>query len=224
MKGREAHMADCSICGKKLGLFDTRKETVKGRTFSICEECGWAIDGVNRANKNGSPSEIKTRKTELAQVAKKCSDSILREHLLELSTEAGDVSVDKAMGESSKHFCPICGAKIDDKAGTCSICGYKLRGVYITKEEKQELNKEKFLQFPKNPLYEYAVECIKDSDVLGVLDIGLLEGTIMQYALNGWRLHTAFSSEIGKNALLGINATVNQTILIFERCIKHADN
>lgn len=40
------------------------------------------------------------------------------------------------------------------------------------------------------------------------------------YAIRGWHLHSAFTNEVGKNAALGINATINQTILIFERCIK----
>ena len=43
---------------------------------------------------------------------------------------------------------------------------------------------------------------------------------INNYAMNGWRLHSAFTNEVGKNAALGINATINQTVLIFERCIK----
>ena len=59
-----------------------------------------------------------------------------------------------------------------------------------------------------------------DSAVLGKFDQDKVQHLINNYAMNGWRLHSAFTNEVGKNAALGINATINQTVLIFERCIK----
>lgn len=69
-------------------------------------------------------------------------------------------------------------------------------------------------------MYEYKVETVMDSAVLGKFDQDNTQRLINSYAINGWRLHTAFTNEVGKNAALGINATINQTVLIFERCIK----
>ncbi len=80
------------------------------------------------------------------------------------------------------------------------------------------LNKQQ--QILKNAIYEYKVEIISDSAFLGKTSKSELEDTIMQYALNGWKLHSVTTNEIGKNAMLGINSTLNNTILVFERCIK----
>ena len=76
-----------------------------------------------------------------------------------------------------------------------------------------------------NPRFEYRTVYIEDSKD-GTLDKNLLQKTLMEYANEGWRLHTIFTNELGKNvdpAFIGSrNATVEETILIFERCIKLA--
>ena len=59
-----------------------------------------------------------------------------------------------------------------------------------------------------------------DSAILGKFDKEAVEKVLTEYATQGWHLHSSFSNEVGKNAAVGINATINQTILIFERCIK----
>ncbi len=39
----------------------------------------------------------------------------------------------------------------------------------------------------------------------------------------GWRLITMYSNEIGKNSIAGVNATMCEDIMIFERCIKQGE-
>lgn len=50
---------------------------------------------------------------------------------------------------------------------------------------------------------------------------------LSEHAKNGWRLHTMYSNELGKNALMilgfGANATACEDVLIFERRIPDLD-
>ena len=55
-----------------------------------------------------------------------------------------------------------------------------------------------------------------------------LAQTLNELGIDGWHLVTAYSNELGKNALsggaggvmLGVNSTVDENILIFERYVK----
>ena len=75
--------------------------------------------------------------------------------------------------------------------------------------------------------YEYATEYLRDSSN-GILDKSQLDSVLKKYSEEGWRLHSVFTNEAGKNAsstgigglALGSNSTIDITILIFERCIK----
>jgi len=47
---------------------------------------------------------------------------------------------------------------------------------------------------------------------------------LTDYARAGWKLHTMYSNELGKNAVallgLGVNSTACEDVLIFERRIR----
>jgi len=74
----------------------------------------------------------------------------------------------------------------------------------------------------ENGKFEYDV--IEVIDKSGKTDIQELQYILNDHAKNGWRLVNTFTNELGKDALalmgLGINATIDQVILIFERPIK----
>ena len=82
-------------------------------------------------------------------------------------------------------------------------------------------------QLSKNPIFEYKLIVINDL-LSGVIDERAIQDTLSEWSKKGWRLHTMFSSEIGKIStgisMAGFgsitNATIDQTVLIFERCIK----
>lgn len=73
-------------------------------------------------------------------------------------------------------------------------------------------------------IMEYSVEVIRDTSV-GVTDVVALKSTLEHYSKHGWKLKSAFTNEIGKNSVevsmsvvnQGINSTIDQLILIFER-------
>ncbi len=114
--------------------------------------------------------------------------------------------------------CPKCGEMLGDQVDSCSKCGYKY-------SYDKDLLKIKSL----NDLYEYKVVPVMD-DSTGTLDTNQLSVILNGNAFNGWRLKNVITNEIGKNATTigyaGIsgstNATIDMTILIFERKVKSA--
>lgn len=124
--------------------------------------------------------------------------------------------------------CPNCGELLGDAVKECFKCHYNYEEVSKRKEEESKLKDEaKKDQLSKNPLFEYKVIVINDLSN-GQVDNIKIQEALDEWSEKGWRLHTIFSSEIGKNST-GVsiasfgsitNATIDQTILIFERCIK----
>lgn len=138
--------------------------------------------------------------------------------------------------------CPNCNELLGDSVTECFNCHYSY--IYkrvITKDEqmvkkkqqmkelekREEENRLKQAQLSKNPLFEYKVIVINDLSS-GQVDNIKIQETLNEWSEKGWRLHSIYSSEIGKNStgisIAGFgsitNATIDQTVLIFERCIK----
>ncbi len=130
--------------------------------------------------------------------------------------------------------CMKCGHTMNDYEINncwCTNCNKK----YASKEEILLLNeeyrqiKEAEIQEEKRKadyavkrlgLYEYDVVTILNKDH-GQVDYKSMSELINKRAREGWRLHTVYSNELGKNAVkilgLGINATACEDVLIFER-------
>ncbi len=74
-----------------------------------------------------------------------------------------------------------------------------------------------------NDLYEYDVITIVNANH-GQVDKTRMINIINEKARQGWRLHTVYSNELGKNAVallgFGMNSTASEDVLIFERRIK----
>lgn len=142
--------------------------------------------------------------------------------------------------------CPNCGELIGDNVNECFKCHYnysykrvitaqEIRNRREEKEREKEnkiqnlqtFEKEKEIQIKRNPLYEYKTELVNDLHT-GEVDNSRIQLLLKEYASNGWRLHSAFVNEIGKSSTatsigflgMSVNATIGQTILIFERCIR----
>lgn len=95
------------------------------------------------------------------------------------------------------------------------------------KRELEAENARRREVLSKNPVYEYRTEYLRD-DASGILNKRDLDSILNRYANDGWRLHTMVVNEAGKNSttvgMAGIsnstNATIDVTILVFERCVK----
>ena len=85
-----------------------------------------------------------------------------------------------------------------------------------------EAAKQKLQAEGKDGYYEYSVVSLVDEG--GRTNIKKMAGTLNEMGLAGWHLVTSHTNELGKNALMlagfGINATADETILIFERYVK----
>lgn len=101
------------------------------------------------------------------------------------------------------------------------------------REERYNLQLENLRKQNFDGYYEYKVVSLSDVSGLlkknsGRVDIEAMTETLNELGIDGWHLVTAYSNELGKNALsggaggvsLGINSTVDENILIFERFIK----
>lgn len=146
--------------------------------------------------------------------------------------------------------CPKCGELIGDDVKECFNCHYNytygriINPAEIAREreraqqaiqqkiasrEVREQRREAQLQ--KNPKYEYETVVINDLSS-GEADSDTIQKTLSEYSEEGWRLHSIFTNEIGKSSAtaivsflgMSINATIDQTILIFERCIDAGSN
>lgn len=104
------------------------------------------------------------------------------------------------------------------------------------REEKNELFQERRRMLQSNDIdgyWEYKAISLLDQGGLFSADSGRVNTVKMTSLLNdmgldGWHLVTAYSNELGKNAfsggmggtMLGVNSTVDENVLIFERWIK----
>lgn len=75
-------------------------------------------------------------------------------------------------------------------------------------------------------VYEYLVLDVRDKS--GSVNIDQLTKLLNQYGQQGWHLVSAYTNEMGKNAVsiggIGLNSTVDQNILIMERKLQSANN
>lgn len=73
-----------------------------------------------------------------------------------------------------------------------------------------------------NEFFEYDVVTVINKDH-GTIDQQEMMRILSDHAKKGWKLHTIYSNELGKNALsvlgLGVNSTASEDVLIFERRI-----
>ena len=141
-------------------------------------------------------------------------------------------------------ICPKCGKKNSDRAANCFSCGINLKAVEEEIRKQEELRRQRETvsrisdearsadlteKIKLNNLYEYDVVTITDKST-GAMDVVSLRKVLSEHGKMGWRLVNSFTNEIGVNSsstsfagyTSGTNATIDQTILIFERCIKRA--
>ena len=113
------------------------------------------------------------------------------------------------------------------------------------REEEQKQQEEQRQQYEYNlkienltkmgldGYYEYKVISLLDESGFfkkksGSVDTTAMTETLNQLGIEGWHLVTAYSNELGKNAMsggiggamLGTNSTVDENILIFERFVR----
>lgn len=100
-------------------------------------------------------------------------------------------------------------------------------------EEQHRIRLERLRSQNFDGYYEYKVISLSDTSGIFKKNSGRVDTVSMTQALNdlgldGWHLVSAYSNELGKNALsggfggvmTGVNSTIDENILIFERFVK----
>ncbi len=134
--------------------------------------------------------------------------------------------------------CPKCGELVGTHADVCFKCKY----VFYDRIQEIELERQKSeakrlaeaarqeelrVKISLNDIYEYDVVCIRDKHS-GGMDVEKLTAVLKEHGEMGWRLVNTFTNELGvessgismRGMSYSTNATIDETILIFERCIK----
>ena len=92
-----------------------------------------------------------------------------------------------------------------------------------TQQRKQEEDQKQAYANSLGEFYEYNVITAVNT-VDGRTDAEKMNRIIEEQARKGWRLHTVYSNELGKNAIsllgIGINSTASEAVMIFERRIR----
>lgn len=134
--------------------------------------------------------------------------------------------------------CPKCKELVGDNVESCFNCNYNFilkrvpsyeetielkENVAATKKKREEEREELIRSAPH---YEYTVARVLDNRN-GSMNQEKLQSVLTEYAMEGWKLHSVITNEIGKNISAvsiggitgGTNATVDEIILIFERMV-----
>lgn len=117
--------------------------------------------------------------------------------------------------------CPNCGELCGDDVKKCFNCFYEFE------IPEQEVEDQINAVISINDIYEYDVVSLNDTKH-GSSDLVALQEILSEHGRNGWRLVNTVTNELGHNSssvsLCGMtsktNATIDQIILIFERCVK----
>ena len=132
--------------------------------------------------------------------------------------------------------CPECGNELTQEmidANMCWECGRiidvslvddEIREEFEIREKKRGIEAQK-QEYAKsfNEHYEYDVVSILNEDH-GRIDKEKIMKVLSEHSKSGWKLHTMYSNELGKNAVrilgLGTNSTACEDILVFERRVE----
>ncbi len=189
-------MAKCCICGRNTNIL--KGDHPLSEHYKDLQLCNTCITNRSKIkyldNKKNIQSYYESKKYFQKYLENPKMDRTVRELLTELIEEC-DLNSAELRGE---------------QANDTSSEGELMSGI------KFKAGQEKYQH---NTYYEYNVAVVPNTGS-GTVDRAKLQGVIEKHASNGWRLHTIYSNQIGKNALVGLNATICEDILIFERCIK----
>lgn len=218
---------NCVCCGKNIGLLTVRIPLLENEDIVVCADC---FDKMPSVLNDLYQKRIYPSKTELVtikeEVMKQLSMENYNKDVINVVTKYLDDKIAKASNPVEKENgvvfkeCPVCNKSVNYDAEVCSGCGYSFaKQNKFENNEIAEIYNERMEQYRKNPFYEYDYIVVPNKSD-GYTDKERIEKIICTHAMQGWRLVTMYSNEIGKNSIAGLNATMAEDIMVFERCIK----
>lgn len=218
---------NCLACGKNIGLLTVRIPLLGNDDLVICSDC---FDKMPAILNDLYQKRIFPTKTELLTIRENVIEQLklgnYNQDTINVVTKYLDDKITKAKDPESSEDgkllkkCPICKKNVNYDTEVCSDCGYSFDTVHkFENNEIAQIYNDRLEQYKKNPFYEYDYIVVPNrSD--GSTDKEHIEEILSSHAMQGWRLVTMYSNEIGKNAIAGVNATMCEDIIVFERCIK----
>lgn len=225
----------CISCGKNIGLLTVRIPLLGNEDLVICAECfekmPSILDDLYQKRIYPTKTELLTIKDEVIQQLKTLN---YNQDTINVITKFLDDKIAKAKDpENSERGkllkkCPVCKKNVNYDTEICSDCGFAFN--VIDTVEFQEIAKiynARLEQIKKNPYYEYDYVVVPNlSD--GSTNKERIEEIVSNHAMQGWRLITMYSNELGKNSMGvavggvggGTNTTMCEDVMVFERCIK----
>ena len=218
----------CAMCGKTLGMMEglNREFPDDGKGIGLCLDCHRYFMNTVASRMEGvsGPLEFEKIQESVLEQVEREKGTPGREYVKEYFIFKESEFING--GEHGKwETCPVCKRGRNPQDRVCGNCGYIYTDFRaLNQEDYAAAAVKRHEQYLKNSFYEYKVEIVMDSAFTGTLKKDELQRLLSIYAMDGWKLHSAITNEAGKTVLaaagVGTNATVDQTILIFERCIK----
>lgn len=225
----------CLACGKKIGLITVRISLLGNDDLLICSDC---FDKMPPIINELYQKRVYPTKTELLaikdEVIQQLKISNFNQDTINVVTKFLDDTITKAKNPENSEDgkllkkCPICKKNVNYDTEICSDCGFVFNVVSpIEYNEIAKIYNERQEQYKKNLFYEYDFVVVPNKSD-GSTDKERIQEIITSHSMQGWRLITMYSNEIGKNsmsvAVAGVggetNTTVCEDVMVFERCIK----
>lgn len=225
----------CLACGKNIGLLGVRVPLLENEDLVICADCFYKmpaiLDDLYQKRIHPTKTELLTIKDEVIQQLKA---SNYNQDTINVVTKFLDDKIGRAKdpenSEDGKLLkkCPVCKKNVNYDTEICSDCGYAFNVVDVMEyQEIAKIYNARLEQIKKNSYYEYDYVVVPNmSD--GSTNKERIEEVITSHAMQGWRLVTMYSNELGKNTMGvavggvggGTNTTMCEDVMVFERCIK----
>lgn len=218
---------NCLCCGKNIGLLTVRIPLLENEELVICSDCfekmPSVLNDLYQKRIHPTKSELLTIKEEIIE---QLNLGCYNKDVINVVTKYLDNKISKAKDPEASEDgailkkCPICNKNVNYDVEVCSGCGYSFSSGYeFVNNEIANIYNQRMEQYKRNPFYEYDYIVVPNKSD-GSTDKEKIEKIIRNHAMQGWRLITMYSNEIGKNAIAGVNATMCEDIMVFERCIK----
>ena len=226
---------NCIACGKSIGLLGVRIPLLETEDLVICSDCfekmPSIVNELYQKRVYPTKSELLTIKDEVIQQLKA---SNYNQDTINVVTKFMDGKIAKEIDPENSEDgrilkkCPICKKNVNYDTEICSDCGFAFNVIDVIEyQEIAKIYNARLEQYKKNAFYEYDYVVVSNLSN-GSTDKERIKEVIASHAMQGWRLITMYSNELGKNsvgvAVGGIGGATNTTmcedIMVFERRIK----
>ena len=215
----------CVACNKSIGLLTVRIPLIDNEEVFICSDCfekmPSIINDLYHKSVNPYKEELLIIKEDVLSELRQKEFNV---ETINIVTKFLDYRIRIAKekieddGSIVQKICPICKRKVTYEAGSCSFCGYNFSSFFESFDLKEiaEIYNGRNEQYRNNPFYEYDYIVVPNK-IDGSTDKEVIAKIIQEHAFQGWRLKFMYSNE----TLCGVNVTLSEDVLLFERCIKN---